>query len=222
EEYLYSAMEDFVIDILIDQGPNARSIRLNLPRFTLIGATTRMGLLTAPLRNRFTLQTRLDHYSPEELHKIVVRSCSILDIAIEPEGALEVARRARGTPRIANNLLLFIRDYAQQRANGVITRQTAHDALELLEIDRHGLDEMDKRILRLIADHYRGGPVGLGTVAVAVGEDAQTIEDVHEPYLIQEGFLQRTAQGRVLAAKAWEVLGLEPARSGGQQGNLPL
>jgi len=219
EEYLYSAMEDFVIDILIDQGPNARSIRLNLPRFTLIGATTRMGLLTAPLRNRFT---RLDHYSPEELRRIVVRSCSILDIAIDPDGALEVARRARGTPRIANNLLLFIRDFAQQRANGVITRQTAHDALELLEIDRHGLDEMDKRILRLIADHYRGGPVGLGTVAVAVGEDAQTIEDVHEPYLIQEGFLQRTAQGRVLAAKAWEVLGLNPASSGGQQGSLPL
>ena len=222
EEYLYSAMEDFVIDILIDQGPNARSIRLNLPRFTLIGATTRMGLLTAPLRNRFTLQTRLDHYTPEELRRIVVRSCSILDIAIDPDGALEVARRARGTPRIANNLLLFIRDFAQQRANGVITRQTAHDALELLEIDRHGLDEMDKRILRLIADHYRGGPVGLGTVAVAVGEDAQTIEDVHEPYLIQEGFLQRTAQGRVLAAKAWEVLGLNPASSGGQQGSLPL
>lgn len=212
EEYLYSAMEDFRLDILIDQGPNARSVRLNLPRFTLIGATTRTGLLTAPLRSRFTLQTRLDYYDREQLTQIVLRSCRLLHVAVEKEGAREIAARARGTPRIANNLLHFVRDYAQERGKGVITGENAAAALELLEIDRNGLDEMDKRVLRLIAEHYKGGPVGLGTVAVAVGEEEHTLEEVHEPFLIQEGYLQRTAQGRVLTDKGWAVMGGRPGQ----------
>ena len=195
EEYLYSAMEDFVIDIMIDQGPNARSVRLELPRFTLIGATTRVGSLTAPLRSRFTLHTRLDHYNRADLTHIVNRSCKILEIEIDEGGAKEIARRSRGTPRIANNLIHFVRDFAQQRADGIITQSVANDALELLEIDQNGLDEMDKRILRLIAVNYKGGPVGINTIGVAVGEEVQTIEDVHEPYLIQEGYLKRTPQG---------------------------
>lgn len=207
EEYLYSAMEDFRLDILIDQGPNARSVRLPLQRFTLVGATTRTGLLTAPLRSRFTLQTRLDYYSHSQLTDIVLRTCQLLKVPIEKTGAQEIAARARGTPRIANNLVHFVRDYAQQRAKGVITRDNAAAALELLEIDQHGLDEMDKRILRLMAEHYKGGPVGLGTVAVAVGEEEQTLEEVHEPFLIQEGYLQRTAQGRVLTDKGWAIMG---------------
>jgi len=207
EEYLYSAMEDFRLDILIDQGPNARSVRLPLQRFTLVGATTRTGLLTAPLRSRFTLQTRLDYYSHAQLTHIVLRTCELLKVPVEKDGAQEIAARARGTPRIANNLVNFVRDYAQQRGKGVITRALADAALELLEIDRHGLDEMDKRILRLLAEHYKGGPVGLGTVAVAVGEEEQTLEEVHEPFLIQEGYLQRTAQGRVLTEKGWGVAG---------------
>ena len=210
EEYLYSAMEDFHIDIMLDQGPNARSVRLNIPRFTLVGATTRLGLLTAPLRSRFTLQTRLDYYAKEDLRAIVRRTCRILDIAIDVEGEEEVAGRARGTPRIANNLIYFIRDYAQQRANGKITRSIASSALELLEIDRPGLDEMDKRILRIIAENYGGGPVGLGTVAIAVGEEEHTLEEVNEPFLIQEGFLQRTPQGRIVTPKGFEVIGLKP------------
>jgi len=224
EEYLYSAMEDFVIDIMIDQGPNARSVRLDLPRFTLVGATTRVGSLTAPLRSRFTLQTRLDHYNREDLTHIVKRSCAILGIGIDPGGAKEIARRSRGTPRIANNLIHFVRDYAQQRADGIITQPVANSALELLEIDQNGLDEMDKRILRLIAVNYKGGPVGISTIGVAVGEDVQTIEDVHEPYLIQEGYLQRTPQGRVLTHKAWLAIGLDPAtRDGsGSQQNLGI
>ena len=193
EEYLYSAMEDFVIDIMIDQGPNARSVRLDLPRFTLIGATTRVGSLTAPLRSRFTLQTRLDHYHHKDLTHIVKRSCNILEIEIDDGGAKEIARRARGTPRIANNLIHFVRDFAQQRADGIITQSVANDALELLEIDQNGLDEMDKRILKLVAVNYNGGPVGINTIGVAVGEEVQTIEDVHEPYLIQEGYLKRTS-----------------------------
>ncbi len=207
EEYLYSAMEDFRLDILIDQGPNARSVRLSLPRFTLIGATTRTGLLTAPLRSRFTLQTRLDYYSHEQLERIVLRTCKLLDVAIKKDGAREIAARARGTPRIANNLTHFVRDYAQQRSDGVISKDNADAALELLEIDRHGLDEMDKRILRLMAENYKGGPVGLGTIAVAVGEEEHTLEEVHEPFLIQEGYLQRTAQGRTLTDKGWNILG---------------
>ena len=208
EEFLYSAMEDFRIDIMIDQGPNARSVRLNVPRFTLIGATTRTGLLTSPLRSRFTLQTRLDYYSREDLISIVQRTCSLLNVDVDKYGADEIARRARGTPRIVNNLVRFVRDYAQERSNGKITRQAAIDALELLEIDEYGLDEMDKRILKVMAQNYNGGPVGMGTIAVAVNEEADTLEEVHEPYLIQEGFVRRTPQWRVLTEKAWEVMGI--------------
>lgn len=218
EEYLYSAMEDFRIDIMLDQGPNARSVRLDIPRFTLVGATTRMGLLTAPLRSRFTLQSRLDYYSKQDLIKIISRSCQLLSVPVEPDGAAEIAGRARGTPRIANNLIHFVRDYAEQRADGVITRPVAHQALTLLEIDERGLDEMDKRILTVIARNYNGGPVGLGTIAVAVGEEQHTLEEVHEPFLIQEGYLQRTPQGRVLTLHGWEVTGKSP--SGAAQLNL--
>ncbi|PDH28378.1 MAG: Holliday junction branch migration DNA helicase RuvB [Puniceicoccaceae bacterium MED-G30] len=213
EEYLYSAMEDFRIDIMIDQGPNARSVRLSLPRFTLLGATTRMGLLTAPLRSRFTLQSRLNYYDRPTLQGIVERTCGILAVPYEKEGAAEIARRARGTPRIANNLVNFCRDYAQQRGSGTITQKSAAEALELLEIDTRGLDEMDKQIIRVMAENYKGGPVGLGTIAVAVGEEAHTLEEVHEPYLIQEGYLQRTPQGRVLTQKSWQMLGLTPNNS---------
>ncbi|ADE54973.1 Holliday junction branch migration DNA helicase RuvB [Coraliomargarita akajimensis] len=216
EEYLYSAMEDFRIDIMIDQGPNARSVRLNLPRFTLLGATTRLGLLTAPLRSRFTLQTRLSYYDHATLQGIIERTCDILNVEFEHDGAAEIARRARGTPRIANNLVNFCRDYAQQRGSGIITQASAAAALELLEIDTRGLDEMDKQVMRVMAESYKGGPVGLGTVAIAVGEEAHTLEEVHEPYLIQEGYLQRTAQGRVLTEKGWHVIGLEPGSSQGE------
>jgi len=218
EEYLYSAMEDFRLDIMIDQGPNARSVRLSIPRFTLVGATTRSGLLSAPLRSRFTLQTRLDYYDTPTLVGIVRRSCGLLRIAIDDDGAAELAARARGTPRIANNLIHFVRDFAQERAQGVITRAVAAAALALLEIDAAGLDEMDKRVLRVMAENYRGGPVGLGTIAVAVGEETETLEEVHEPFLIQEGYLQRTPQGRVLTEKGYAAIGLSP--DGGRQGNL--
>jgi Holliday junction DNA helicase RuvB len=218
EEYLYSAMEDFRIDIMIDQGPNARSVRLTLPRFTLIGATTRAGLLTAPLRSRFTLQTRLDYYDKATLLSIVRRSCGLLKVEIDEGGALEIAKRARGTPRVANNLINFIRDFAQERAGGAITREVAAAALELLEIDAAGLDEMDKRMLRTMAENYRGGPVGMSTIAVAVGEEAETLEEVHEPFLIQEGYLQRTPQGRVLTERGYAAVGLRPDQGG--QGKL--
>jgi Holliday junction DNA helicase RuvB len=209
EEYLYSAMEDYRIDIMIDQGPNARSVRLDIPRFTLIGATTRVGLLSSPMRSRFTLQTRLDYYGRDDLTKIVNRSCALIDCPINQKGAEEIASRARGTPRIANNLIHFARDFAQQRADGQIDRKIAADALELLEIDHRGLDEMDKRILILMAQNYKGGPVGLGTIAVGVGEEEHTLEEVHEPFLIQEGYIQRTAQGRVLTPAGWEVTGFD-------------
>jgi Holliday junction DNA helicase RuvB len=218
EEYLYSAMEDYRLDIMIDQGPNARSVRLSLPKFTLVGATTRAGLLTAPLRSRFTLQTRLDYYDAATLIGIVRRSCHLLKIELDDDGAREIATRARGTPRIANNLIYFIRDYAQERAQGRITKPVAAAALELLEIDVRGLDEMDKRILRAMAEHYAGGPVGMNTIAVAVGEEADTLEEVHEPFLIMEGYLQRTPQGRVLTAKGYQAIGLKPASNA--QGTL--
>jgi len=218
EEYLYSAMEDFRLDIMIDQGPNARSVRLSIPRFTLVGATTRSGLLTAPLRSRFTLQTRLDYYDAPTLAGIVRRSCALLKVEVDEGGAEEIASRSRGTPRIANNLLNFCRDYAQERAGGRITRAAAAAALELLEIDARGLDEMDKRVLRCMAENYGGGPVGLGTIAVAVGEEAETLEEVHEPFLIQEGYLQRTPQGRVLTPKGHAAIGLRPP--GANQGSL--
>lgn len=211
EEYLYSAMEDYRIDILIDQGPNARSIRLSIPPFTLIGATTRTGLLSAPLRSRFTLQTRLDYYEKEQLQTIIYRTCTLLDIKISHQGAYEIANRARGTPRIANNLVHFVRDYAQQKGKEQIDHDLSTAALELLEIDAYGLDEMDKRILRVLAQYYKGGPVGLNTLAVAVGEEMHTLEEVHEPFLIQEGYLQRTPQGRVLSDKGWQTLGLSKA-----------
>lgn len=215
EEYLYSAMEDFVIDIMIDQGPNARSVRLELPRFTLVGATTRSGLISAPLRSRFGLQNRLDYYSHEELAKIVARSAGKLQVGIDEAGALEVARRSRGTPRIANNLLRRVRDYAQVRADNFITGEIADKALSLLEIDPQGLDEMDIRILEAIVVKFSGGPVGLGTVAVAVGEEADTVEEVYEPYLIQEGYIDRTPKGRVALPRAYERLGIKPAAAQG-------
>jgi Holliday junction DNA helicase RuvB len=210
EEYLYSAMEDFRIDIMIDQGPNARSVRLNLPKFTLIGATTRIGLLTAPLRSRFTLQSRLDYYNLQTLEGIIQRTCQILNVPFTEDGASEIAKRARGTPRIANNLINFCRDYAMQKSDGVVTQEQANKALELLEIDHRGLDELDKKLLRIIADNYKGGPVGLRTLAVAVGEEAHTLEEVHEPFLIQEGYIARTAQGRILSDKGWQVVGITP------------
>ncbi len=218
EEYLYSAMEDFRLDIMIDQGPNARSVRLTIPRFTLVGATTRAGLLTAPLRSRFTLQTRLDYYDRATLETIVLRSCALLKIQVDAGGAREIATRSRGTPRIVNNLINFVRDFAQERARGQITQPVAAAALELLEIDAAGLDEMDKRMLRVMAENYRGGPVGMSTIAVAVGEEAETLEEVHEPFLIQEGYLQRTPQGRVLTGKGYQAIGLKAAT--GDQGSL--
>lgn len=220
EEYLYSAMEDFRIDIMLDQGPNARSVRLDIPRFTLVGATTRMGLLTAPLRSRFTLQTRLDYYGRDDLVRIVRRSCGLLNVDIDTDGACEIAGRARGTPRIANNLIAFVRDYSEQRADGSINREVASAALELLAIDVHGLDEMDKRILKTIAQFYKGGPVGLNTIAVAVAEEQHTLEEVHEPYLIQEGYLQRTPQGRILTDRGYKVIGMSPNR--GTDGQMRL
>jgi len=218
EEYLYSAMEDFRLDIMIDQGPNARSVRLSIPRFTLVGATTRAGLLTAPLRSRFTLQTRLDYYDAATLGTIVHRSCGLLKVAIDEGGAKEIATRSRGTPRVANNLINFVRDFAQERAKGRITQPVAAAALELLEIDSAGLDEMDKRMLRVMAENYAGRPVGMSTIAVAVGEEAETLEEVHEPFLIQEGYLQRTPQGRILTPKGYGAIGLRPAADG--QGSL--
>lgn len=210
EEYLYSAMEDFRIDVMIDQGPNARSIRLDVPKFTLVGATTRTGLLSAPLRSRFTLQARLDYYDATDLAQIVQRSARLLAIEIEHDAALEIARRSRGTPRVANNLLRFVRDFAQQKKQKIeaITFQQAQEALALLDVDAQGLNEIDQKILKIVAVHYRGGPVGLRTIAIAVGEEHQTIEEVHEPYLIKEGYLKRTQQGRVLTDKGWQYLGL--------------
>jgi Holliday junction DNA helicase RuvB len=214
EEYLYPAMEDFKLDIIIDQGPNARSIRLNLPRFTLIGATTRSGLLTAPLLTRFPVRERVDYYQAEQLLQIVVRSARLLNIEIEEAGAREIARRSRGTPRIANNLLKRVRDYAQVRAEGRITGPVADKALAILEIDQNGLDEMDKRILETIIVKFGGGPVGVGSLAVAVGEEPDTIEEVYEPYLIMEGYLNRTAQGRVATELSYRKLGLSPVAGG--------
>ncbi|HBJ95666.1 MAG TPA: Holliday junction branch migration DNA helicase RuvB, partial [Lentisphaeria bacterium] len=197
-------------DIMIDQGPGARSVRLTIPEFTLIGATTRQGLLSAPLRSRFELSLRLDYYSPEELRDIVLRSAGILKVKIDPEGAFEIARRSRGTPRIANNLLRWTRDFAQVKGKGHITQELAAAALTMLDIDDSGLDEMDKRILEMIMVNFKGGPVGLNSLSVAVGEEADTIEDVYEPYLIQEGYMMRTPQGRIVSDKSWRMFGLTP------------
>ncbi|HNQ74832.1 MAG TPA: Holliday junction branch migration DNA helicase RuvB [Verrucomicrobiota bacterium] len=218
EEYLYPAMEDFKLDIIIDQGPNARSVRLNLPRFTLIGATTRSGLLSAPLLTRFGMRERLDYYVAEDLQKIVIRSAHLLNVPIEPAGAHEIARRSRGTPRIANNLLRRVRDYAQVKGDGQISAPVADCALALLEIDENGLDEMDKRILEAIIGKFGGGPVGVNSLAVAVGEEPDTIEEVYEPYLIMEGYLNRTPQGRTATALSYQKLGLKAA--GKQQPTL--
>ncbi|MBQ9687061.1 MAG: Holliday junction branch migration DNA helicase RuvB [Oscillospiraceae bacterium] len=214
EEILYPAMEDYAIDIILGKGPSANSIHLDLPRFTLIGATTRSGQLTAPLRDRFGVSLRLELYSPEELQRIVIRSAGILNVEIVPEGAYEIASRSRGTPRIANRLLRRVRDYAQVRANGVITREVADKALSSLEVDKLGLDALDRRMLRSIIDFYGGGPVGLETLAATINEEAVTLEDVYEPYLLQRGFLTRTPRGRCVTRKAYEHLGLEYA---GQQ-----
>jgi Holliday junction DNA helicase RuvB len=218
EEYLYPAMEDFKLDIIIDQGPNARSVRLNLPRFTLIGATTRSGLLSAPLLTRFPVRERLDYYVAADLEKIVVRSARLLNIAMDPEGGREIARRSRGTPRIANNLLRRVRDFAQVRADGRISAATANQSLAMLEIDENGLDEMDKRILEAVISKFSGGPVGLGSLAVAVGEEPDTLEEVYEPYLIMEGYLKRTPQGRVATELSYKKLGLKAVKDG--QSNL--
>ncbi|MGC8830310.1 MAG: Holliday junction branch migration DNA helicase RuvB [Verrucomicrobiia bacterium] len=216
EEYLYPAMEDFKLDIIIDQGPNARSVRLNLPKFTLIGATTRSGLLTSPLLSRFGIKERLDYYSAEDLKKIVLRSARILGVAIDEDGAMEIARRSRGTPRIANNLLRRVRDYAQVKGDGKITSDIARRALTMLEIDENGLDEMDKRILETIVVKFGGGPVGINSLAVAVGEEPDTIEEVYEPYLIMEGYIKRTPQGRVATDLCRKKLGLKPVDSQGR------
>lgn len=208
EEYLYSAMEDFAIDIMIDQGPNARSVRLELPRFTLVGATTRIGLIAAPLRARFGLVNRLDYYVPDDLAEIVKRSAGRLGVDIDDAGAIEIAHRSRGTPRIANNLLRRVRDYAQVRAGNRITGDVARESLELLEIDPHGLDEMDIRILETICGKFNGGPVGLSTIAVSVGEEPDTVEEAYEPFLIMEGYLERTPKGRQATSLAFSRLGI--------------
>jgi Holliday junction DNA helicase RuvB len=212
EEYLYPAMEEYFIDIMLDKGPNARSVRINLPRFTLIGATTRSGLLTSPLRSRFGIIERLNYYLDQDLDTIVSRSAKILGIEIDPEGAQEIARRSRGTPRIANRLLRRVRDYAQVKFDGKVTGQVADQALHMLEVDRAGLDQMDKRILNYILTECEGGPVGIASLAIAVGEDAETIEEIYEPYLIQKGFLRRTPSGRVLTKLAYEHFGKEPSK----------
>ena len=210
EEYLYPAMEDFKLDIIIDQGPNARSVRLNLPKFTLIGATTRSGMISAPLRSRFGMTCRLDYYTAEELQRILQRSARIINIDIDAAGALEIAARSRGTPRIANNLLRWVRDFAQVRADSRITQPVADQALSMLDIDADGFDEMDKRILETLVQTFEGGPVGLNSLAVAIGEDSGTLEEVNEPYLIMQGYIKRTPQGRVALAPAYRKVGVPP------------
>lgn len=206
EEVLYPAMEDFEIDIMIGKGATARSIRLDLPKFTLVGATTRVGLLTAPLRDRFGVVHKLDFYTTNELVQVLERSANVLDVTLEKEGALELARRSRGTPRLANRLLKRVRDFAQVRYDSVITKEVAEYALDLLEVDRLGLDKGDRAILETIADKFGGGPVGLDTIAAALGEDSGTIEDVYEPYLIQNGLIERTPRGRAITRLAYEHL----------------
>ena len=208
EEYLYPAMEDFALDILLDRGPSARSVRLALPKFTLVGATTRAGLITAPLRARFGLTLRLDYYAVPDLERIVRRSAKLLGVDIDDEGAHELARRSRGTPRVANRLLRRVRDFAQVKNQGRLDRVAVAGALKLLDVDERGLDDMDRRLLAALIEKYDGGPVGLGTLAVVVGEEAETLEDVYEPFLIMEGFLKRTQRGRVATPLAYSHLGL--------------
>ena len=219
EEILYPAMEDYAIDIIIGKGPSANSIRLDLPKFTLIGATTRAGSLSAPLRDRFGVTLRLELYTPEELAKIVTRSADILNVSIEPEGAMEIARRSRGTPRIANRMLRRVRDFAQVMADGVITKSVADKALLALEVDYLGLDNVDRRMLQAIIENYGGGPVGLETLAAALGEEAVTLEDLCEPYLMQMGFLTRTPRGRCATRLAYEHLGMKAPETGSAEEN---
>ena len=209
EEILYPAMEDFQLDLIIGQGPSARSIKIDLPKFTLVGATTRAGLLTSPFRDRFGVISRLDFYKPDELCIIVTRSARILDIEIEPEGAMEIARRSRGTPRIANRILRRVRDFAQVRAQGIITKGVAEEALKMLEVDSQGFDGMDRKILLTIIEKYGGGPVGVDTLSAAISEEKDTIEDVYEPYLIQEGFIDRTPRGRTATRLAYRHFGID-------------
>jgi Holliday junction DNA helicase RuvB len=220
EEVLYPAMEDFGLDVVLGQGPSARVLRLDLPRFTLIGATTRTGLLTTPLRDRFGVVQRLDLYRPEELATIVRRSGEVLGVTVDPDGAAAIAERARGTPRIANRLLRRVRDVAQVRGHPRVDAVVAHEALELLEVDVLGLDDLDRQILRRLAETFEGRPVGLVTLAQAVGESPDTIEDVYEPFLLQEGLLERTSRGRVATPRAFRHLGLAPPRRGPEQGGL--
>ncbi len=213
EEYMYPAIEDFEIEIIVDSGPSARTFKIDIDPFTLIGATTRAGLLTAPMRARFGIILRLDYYDEVSIRKIIQRSAGLMGVEIDPEGRDEMARRSRGTPRVANRLLRRVRDYAEIRGDGVITRDIAMKALKMLNVDNMGLDEMDKRILMMIMENYRGGPVGLKTLAVAVGEDPGTIEEIFEPYLIQQGFLERTMQGRKVTMKTYRHFGLRPSEA---------
>ncbi len=217
EEILYPAMEDYSLDIIIGQGPSAKTMKIPLPPFTLVGATTRAGLLTPPLRDRFGVILRVEFYSPEELHEIVVRSAALLKIPTQKGGALEIAERARGTPRIANRLLRRVRDFAQVEADGVITREVANEALNMLEVDQRGLDKMDRNILQTIILKFDGGPIGLSSLSAAIGEEKDTIEDVYEPFLIQNGFLKRTSQGRMATRLAYLHLGIEM-----QEGKGPI
>ncbi len=212
EEYLYSAMEDFSLDLMIDTGPSARSVQVKLNPFTLVGATTRSGLLTAPMRSRFLISLRLDYYNPSDLCKIVERSSHLLGLSLEPDASLEIAKRARGTPRIANNLLRWVRDFAQIQKREKVDSSLAHKALEMLAIDERGLDEMDKKILSVIIDHHDGGPVGLNNLAAACGEESHTIEEVYEPFLILQGMIRRTPRGREATAAAYEHLGRRPKK----------
>ena len=218
EEYLYPAMEDFKIDIMIEKGPSARSVKLSLQPFTLVGATTRAGLLTSPLRARFGVVGRLDFYRPEDLYKIVIRSAKLLNISITDEGALELAKRSRGTPRVANRLLRRVRDFAEVKAKGKIDHQVAKDALLMLDVDELGLDDMDKKIMEVVIHKFKGGPVGINTLAVAVGEEGETIEEIYEPFLIQEGLLNRTPRGRTATDLAYKHLGI--SREKGAQERL--
>ena len=215
EEVLYPALEDFQIDIMIGEGPAARSIKLDLPRFTLVGATTRAGLLTSPLRDRFGIVERLEFYNPDELSRIVTRSAGILQIGIDNEGAVEMARRSRGTPRVANRLLRRVRDYAEVKGDGFIDLPIASAAMEMLRVDEQGFDTMDRRLLRLIIEHFDGGPVGVESIAASLSEERGTVEDVLEPFLIQQGYITRTARGRMATARAYRLFGLEKPPSGG-------
>lgn len=208
EEYLYPAMEDFALDLMIDSGPSARSVQVKLNRFTLVGATTRVGLITAPMRSRFGFNCRLDYYPPHVLETILQRTGRILNVDLNAECAMEIAKRSRGTPRVANNLLRWVRDFSQMRSNSKLNRDVVHQALNMLSIDEKGLDEMDKKILSVIIDHYKGGPVGINTIAVAIGEEGSTIEEVNEPYLIMQGFLKRTPRGREVTSLGYEHMKL--------------